>query len=599
MNNNEFYDVIDNEIQQIVNVNKDNPELQKKNLEGKKSYCFLLWFLINNLHRSIEEIDYYRQYIVDGNDDNSCDLIFSNKEKGEEIYYIVQAKWFSKGKINNSNDISNIYKACLTDFNMMLEHKKEESKTNLKFNKMYKKLKKHVENNGKVRFLLVTLCVTTPDFRLKELDEYCASPLVKTEIYDLISIKNTYIDNNYRGYITNNPLQAIDTVNQDININIKKGHLQVNDSTYIFLLGAEEINRLYKMFGHRLFLKNVRNPLSVAANKAIEQSAKTDPDHFLGYNNGITVITKKVNPFFPQNTKITISGLQVINGAQTFKSIADAYESATKNQKKSMREKLAIVMKTIAVDNTIVEHNIIQYTNTQTSIIPRDYRSNDPIQEFIYFELLRNTDIIYERKRGEFSDNAKKTLNVVSNENMAQCYLAYGLQNPHLAKTGKKQLFDSENGVYESIFKASLDYRLFYSSYIVFQYVSKTVDEMRRNDQKGKEYKLLKDGKYYIVALIRKTYVDSDPYFNEKYDEAIKKKSVEKEAMAVSMQYQLLTNQNPENVLAVSFDKAVEIIVEYIEWKKIEDTNNIYKRADLYQNLLEYYSNRKQHGEIQ
>ena len=220
--------------------------------------------------------------IQQANDDNSCDLIFSNKEKGEEIYYIVQAKWFSKGKINNSNDISNIYKACLTDFNMMLEHKKEESKTNLKFNKMYKKLKKHVENNGKVRFLLVTLCVTTPDFRLKELDEYCASPLVKTEIYDLISIKNTYIDNNYRGYITNNPLQAIDTVNQDININIKKGHLQVNDSTYIFLLGAEEINRLYKMFGHRLFLKNVRNPLSVAANKAIEQSAKTDPDHFLG-----------------------------------------------------------------------------------------------------------------------------------------------------------------------------------------------------------------------------------------------------------------------------------------------------------------------------
>lgn len=35
MNNNEFYDVIDNEIQQIVDVNKDNPELQKKNLRRK------------------------------------------------------------------------------------------------------------------------------------------------------------------------------------------------------------------------------------------------------------------------------------------------------------------------------------------------------------------------------------------------------------------------------------------------------------------------------------------------------------------------------------------------------------------------------------
>ena len=32
MNNNEFYDVIDNEIQQIVDVNKDDSELQNKNI---------------------------------------------------------------------------------------------------------------------------------------------------------------------------------------------------------------------------------------------------------------------------------------------------------------------------------------------------------------------------------------------------------------------------------------------------------------------------------------------------------------------------------------------------------------------------------------
>lgn len=591
MNNADFYDIIDADIQKIVDEYQDDPELKKKNTEGKKSYCFLLWFLKNNLLRSNEELAYYRQFIVDGNDDNSCDLIFNNKENGEDVYYIVQAKWFAKSNIASSNDITNIYKACLTDFNMMLEHKKEESKTNTQFNKMYRKLKKHVESNGRVRFMLVALCVTNPDFRIKELDEYCKSPLVKTEIYDLISIKNTYIDNNYRGYVTSNPLQAIDTVNQVVNINIKQGFLQVRDNTFIFLIGAEEICRLYGLFGHRLFLKNVRNPLNVSANKAIEQSAKSDPENFLGYNNGITVITKKVNPFFPQNTRISINGLQVINGAQTFRSIADAYKSASRVQKKSMRENLVIVMKIIAVDDSEIERKIVQYTNTQTSIVPRDYRSNDPVQEKVYFELLRNTNLIYERKRGEFSDQAKKELNVVSNEQMAQCYLAYGLQEPHLAKTAKKQLFDSENGVYERIFSEDLDYRLFYSSYIIFQYTSSAIDNLRKDPQKAPEFKILKDGKHYVAALMQRTYMDSDPYFNGEYTKALKKKPVDKSAMANSMQFQLLIKQPVGNVLEHSFQKAVEFIVDYVKKEKIEDANAIYKRADSYSKMLTDYMN--------
>lgn len=159
MNNLDFYDIIDNEIQKIIDAYPCDEELKKKQPSGKKSYGFLLWFLQNNLHSSNEKIEFYRQFIVDGNDDNSCDLIFTNKEDGEKVFYIVQAKWFARSNINKSHEIANIYKACLTDFNMLLEHKKEESKTNTQFNRMYRQLKKHVENNGKVRFMLVALCV--------------------------------------------------------------------------------------------------------------------------------------------------------------------------------------------------------------------------------------------------------------------------------------------------------------------------------------------------------------------------------------------------------------------------------------------------------
>ena len=51
MNNLEFYDIIDAEIENIVN-NLEDEEIKKKPVEGKKSYCFLLWFLQNNLNEN-------------------------------------------------------------------------------------------------------------------------------------------------------------------------------------------------------------------------------------------------------------------------------------------------------------------------------------------------------------------------------------------------------------------------------------------------------------------------------------------------------------------------------------------------------------------
>lgn len=591
MNNLEFYDIIDAEIEKIID-GLDDEEFKNKNNEGKKAYCFLLWFLQNNLHRTYDELKGYTQYIVDGNDDNSCDLIFSNKETGETVYYIVQAKWFAKQNINKSNDIANIYKACLTDFNMILKHKKEKSKTNQKFNTMYGKLKKHVENNGKVRFLLVTLCVSNPDFRIKELDEYCSSQLVTTEIFDIVSIKNTYIDSKYRGYVTDNPLQSIDAINQNVDIRISQGYIKAKDNTYIFLLGAQEINRLYNAFGHRLFLKNVRNPLSVQVNKVIEKCAKADPSNFLGYNNGITVITKRIYPFYDDNLKITINGMQVINGAQTFKSISDAYQNASNAQKKKMRDSLTIVMKVIAVEDSEIERKIIQYTNTQTIIIPRDYRSNDKAQEALYIELLRNTDIVYERKRGEFTEAAKKDLNIVSNENMAQCYLAYGLQKPHTAKTAKKQIFDSVSGIYEQIFEGNIDYRLFYIAYIVYHYVSDAIDKLKKVDE---SYNKLKDGKYYITALMRHTYRDYDLFFDKEYEKAVsKKKTVDRDKMAISIEFNLLVgNQNKKTILETSYTKATAIALDYLQKESVPDTSAFYKRAESYDKILSWYKKKR------
>lgn len=597
MTNQEFYDIIDRQIEDIISQYASDPELGKKSETGKKSYGFLLWFLKNNLNQTFSSIEDYRPYIVDGNDDNSCDLIFSNTENGEPVYYVIQAKWFAKSNCEKTNEIANIYKACLLDFSMILHHKKAKSPTNKKFNSMYSKLKKHTDENGKVRFLLVALCNTDPSFRIEELNEYINNPLVKTEIFDIVSLKNSYIDCNYRGYNTDNPLASLDPINNKITIKFLN-HLTVEEkNAYIFILSAKEIYNLYEKFGTRLFLKNVRNPLLVDENKQMEQSASQEPQHFFSYNNGLTGITNYIHDFYDHAQQVSLEGLQIINGAQTVKSIYNAYSTATKSQRLKMDKYIKISLKVIKADDTAYQTNIIRYTNTQSKIIPRDYHSNDEIQKKIYYDLLRDTDIIYERKRGEFTEKSKKSLNVVSNLDMAQCYIAFYMQDPYLAKTAKKDIFDDSNKIYDTIFTNSMDYRDLVNSYYIFQYVDTKISclEAQCKDKSAPshstlsaQYALIKDGRYYITALIHKVYIEFDAWFNSEYTKAkTSKKDLTKEALARSILFSKLKTDS--TFLDASYEKVVSFIVDYASSLRITNGNDFYKKASTYEDWMTKY----------
>ena len=109
MNNLEFYDIVDSEIDAILE-KYSNDEVVKNinNLNSRKSYGFLLWFLENNLKNEITKIDKLRPYIVDGDDDNSCDLIFTNNilifyESGQLIFNFFNCSTFNGRFINNKH----------------------------------------------------------------------------------------------------------------------------------------------------------------------------------------------------------------------------------------------------------------------------------------------------------------------------------------------------------------------------------------------------------------------------------------------------------------------------------------------------------------
>ena len=69
-------------------------------------------------------------------------------------------------------------------------------------------------------------------------------------------------------------------------------------------------------------------------NRQIERTLTENPAFFMYFNNGITAITKhpprKINATAKQ---ISLTGLQIINGAQTVYSIYQAYKNAKNGDK--------------------------------------------------------------------------------------------------------------------------------------------------------------------------------------------------------------------------------------------------------------------------
>ena len=132
-----FYKILNEEILQIIDKNPTDLMLNKhKKVDFNKGYAFLIWFL-----DFYGQNKFYKNYITDGPDDNSCDIIFSNQDiEGNDIYYVVQSKWInrevnehgklvSKGKVIQEYPVlsKEEFNAVLTEFAAVVNGSKKDS----------------------------------------------------------------------------------------------------------------------------------------------------------------------------------------------------------------------------------------------------------------------------------------------------------------------------------------------------------------------------------------------------------------------------------------------------------------------------------------
>ena len=178
-------------------------------------------------------------------------------------------------------------------------------------------------------------------------------------------------------------------------------------------------------------------------NRNIEQSLDLEPKKFFFYNNGITIIADDISKEDTNmNTKVKfrIKNIQVLNGGQTLRTI----HNYNTNNKANLTETLStaqVLVRMLKVTSEGLKGHIAEYTNSQNKIDMRDLRSLR-LEQIQLEEYLANSEILYERKRGEVGNLKGNYKTSISLDLMGQILLA--LQGfPEQVSNKKREIFAS------------------------------------------------------------------------------------------------------------------------------------------------------------
>ena len=525
MQTKEFYKILDGELGNMLIKYKDDKFLKKhrSSINNQKSYAFLIWFLDFYGKKSN-----YSDFITDGDNDGSCDIMFDGYDNyGNKIFYIVQSKWNNEDNCTTETNKDEILKA-LSDFETILRGEKHQ--VNDKTQKKINELNQHMKENGEVKFIFLSLCKYSGNANENINSFINNQEKTKFEIIDIERLKVNYIDRKFKKIEPENPLETyhnpeespitieIDKLNQRSNNYIK---IEKPFEAYVFLLRPKMIYELFEKYGFSLFYKNVRNPLIQSRfNEDIEKTAIENPAYFWYYNNGITAITYLLPSIRSQATTIKLTGLQIINGAQTVYSVYRAYKNASPTKRSQMDNEALITMRLLKSGGKNFDLNVTKYTNSQNPVSDRDFCANDDVQIKLQIASY-NTNCWYEKRRDEFRElpsGVKKVPNFV----FANVYLAYHLQDPvsvlknyqQRRKNNKDLNFIShkehKDGLYEKIFTPEPNFTDMLCAFYLFNLI---------DDRTTYSFEdTFSTNLYHLLALFN---VAFSKYLKKKYDDKI------------------------------------------------------------------------------
>lgn len=249
-------------------------------------------------------------------------------------------------------------------------------------------------------------------------------------------------------------IQSMKSVNDTVRLT---GKAIVEDYNFRrVLIGRVLVSELAAVFdrhGDRLLERNIRRYLGLQGNRINEGIAQTltipgEQPNFYFYNNGITLTCNQFqhNALQDENWLVRLSGMQVINGGQTCKTIQRTLGSGTVT---APNASVLVRIYELPKGEEDLVRNITYATNSQNPVDLRDLRSNDDRQRKLAMSI-EELGYSYRRQRSEVATKATD----ITSGTAAEAVLSIWRHRPHQGKFMTSRHFGK---LYDIIFTDDLN----------------------------------------------------------------------------------------------------------------------------------------------
>jgi AIPR protein len=432
------------------------------------------------------------QTVVDGTGDNGIDAIAFDEAHDRVI--VVQSKWDGSGRgtlgLGDARNFLAGFKDLLHGkygrFTPRLQRQRDRIETAL--------------DNLNIRFVLVVATTGATDLskparsafddELQELND--PQEMVELELMGL---------NEFHALVA----EGLNDPQIDLTVTLENwGTMSEPYEAYYGVVAGSDIAGWYEKHNDRLFSQNIRKSLgSTPVNELISATAIDQPYNFWYFNNGVTALCETIRKSARGATSrtygnFTISGISVVNGAQT---VASIHRAARHNLEAA--EQTRIWVRFISLEGCPPDFGaeVTRATNTQNAVESRDFVALDHEQSRLRTELVITLSKTYSIKRGEQVPDPDHGCTVLD----ATVAIACAQRDPQLAVLAKSsvgRLWESiDKAPYRTLFNPSTSPYRVWRFVEVMRHVDSTLSQLQQ-DLEGRPRSVARQGNRLILHLV-------------------------------------------------------------------------------------------------
>lgn len=225
-------------------------------------------------------------------------------------------------------------------------------------------------------------------------------------------------------------------------------------SAFSTAVGVADLRALWTIHKTKLMSPNIRDYLGVVRssgniNYGIKETAKSQPENFAIFNNGITVLVNDYEHTVGDDGQQTlrVDGVGIVNGGQTTGALGGLDETEA-----GATVGARVMVRFVKCTNSSVLGDIVKYNNTQNKVEATDFRSKDSVQDRLRKEFESIPDADYRGgRRGGTTDAIQRVKTLVPDSSVAQSLAAFHGE-PNLAYNETRSIWDND-AVYSRVFR--------------------------------------------------------------------------------------------------------------------------------------------------